>query len=131
MHLAARRQSGRVAPVAELLAEGVAAVWLASRGDQERQVFARRHIEDRAQMRMHRDCERRVRFLLLHVQRAVLDVLPSHADHIAAPLAGIEQQREREAWLRADRMMRLELRDLFLGPRMEAVALDRALLDVA
>jgi hypothetical protein len=30
------------------------------------------------------------------------DVLPSHAHHIGAPLRGVEQQREREARLRAD-----------------------------
>ena len=58
------------------------------------------------------------------------DVLAAHADDIAAPLRGVEQQRQREARLGADRMMRLELRDLVLGPSVESVALDRAQLDV-
>src|SRR5262249_2022279 len=53
-----------------------------------------------------------------------------HADHIGTPLSGVEQQREREARLYADRMAGLVLRDLVLGPRVESVALDRALLYV-
>src|SRR5262249_20527134 len=60
----------------------------------------------------------------------VADVLAAHAHHIAAPLCGVEQQREREARLRADRMMRLELRDLIFRPRVESVALDGRELDV-
>src|SRR5262245_65143270 len=79
---------------------------------------------------MHRDRQRDAGLLLLHREHAVANVLPSHADHIGAPLSGVEQQREREPRLAADRMMRLELRDLVLGDRVESVALDRALLDV-
>jgi hypothetical protein len=44
--------------------------------------------------------------------------------------ADVEQQRQREARLGANRMMRLELRDLVFRPRVESVALDRAQLDV-
>src|SRR5215471_2576003 len=77
---------------------------------------------------MHRDRERLVGFLLLHMQPAVADMLPPHLDDIASALRGVEQQREPR--LRADWMMRLELRDLGVGPAMESVALDRALLDV-
>jgi hypothetical protein len=45
--------TGDVAPFPKALAEMVAAVWLASRGDHERQVFARRRVEHRAQFGMH------------------------------------------------------------------------------
>src|SRR5262245_42397656 len=49
VRLAARRQSGGVAPVAELLAEGVAAIRLARRGDQEGQMLAGGGVEHRLQ----------------------------------------------------------------------------------
>src|SRR6516225_9686775 len=62
--------------------------------------------------------------------RCLADVLPPHADDIGTPLRAVEQKRERETRLRADGMMRLELRDLGVGPTMESVALDRAQLDV-
>src|SRR5262249_19569219 len=48
-------------------------------------------------------------------------VLAPHADDVAPALCGVEQQREREPRLRADGMMRLELRDLLFVPRGEAV----------
>ena len=38
-----------------------------------------------------------------------------------AALAGVEQQREREAWLAANRVMRLELCDLVIGPAVKAL----------
>src|SRR6516165_8019552 len=79
---------------------------------------------------MHLDRERLVGFLLLHMQPAVADMLPPHLDDIASALRGVEQERERKARLRADRMMRLELRDLVFVPRVESVALNGALLDV-
>src|SRR6516164_6358920 len=85
-------------------------------------------------MRMHRDRQRDARaglgLLWPQGQDAVADVLASHLDYVGAPLRGVEQQREGEARLRADRMMCLELCDLVLIPRVESVALDRALLDV-
>ena len=100
VRLAALRQSGGVAPVSKLLAECVAAVRLAGRGDQERQMLARRGVEHRLQVRMHRDRQRRAGLLLLHREHAVPDVLAAHADHIAAPLRGVEQQRQPKARLR-------------------------------
>ena len=80
----------------------VAAVWLAGRGDEERQVFARRGVEHRAQFRMHRDRQRDAGLLLFQREHAVADVLAAHADDIAAPLRGVEQQRQRETRLGAD-----------------------------
>jgi hypothetical protein len=79
-------------------------------------MFARRGVEHRLQVRMHRDRQRDAGLLLFHREHAVLDVLAAHADDIAAPLRGVEQQRQPKARLRADGMMRLELRNLVLGP---------------
>ena len=97
-------------------------------------MLARRGVEDRAQFRMNRKQKLNTGLALLDVQGwpvvCLADVLPPHADHIAAPLCGVEQQCEREARLGADRMMCLELRDLVFRPRVESVALDRALFDV-
>ena len=92
-------------------------------------MLARRGVEHRLQFGMHRDRQLDAGLLLLDRQHArpLADVLAPHADDIAAPLCGVEQQREREARLGADRMMRLELRDLVVGPSVESVALDRAL----
>ena len=57
---------------------------------------------------------------LVEDQHAILadhvDVLPSEPYDVTAALAGVEQQREREARLAADRMLRLEALDLRLGP---------------
>src|SRR5262249_11213608 len=93
-------------------------------------MLARRGVQHRLQMRVHRNRQRDAGLFLPHREHAALDVLAAHADHVGAPLYGIEQEREREARLRADWMMRLELRDLFLGPRVESVALDGRELDV-
>src|SRR5262245_4762176 len=130
VRLAALRQTGGVAPFAKALGEMVAAIWLAGRGDQKCQMLAWARVEYRLQVRMHRNCQRDAGLLLLHREHAALDMLPPHADYVGAPLCGVEQEREREARLRADGVMRLELRDLFLGPRVESIALDCARLDV-
>ena len=74
------------------------------------------------QLRVHRDQQRFVGFLLPHRDLIALDVLPSHPDDIAASLAGAEQQFERQSRLGAERMPCLELRDLGFGPGMEALA---------
>ena len=84
-------------------------------------MFARRGVEHRAQFRMNRNQKLNTGLALLDVQGwpvvCLADVLPSHAHHIRrAVWARVEQQCEREARLAADRMMRLELRDLVVGP---------------
>ena len=79
-------------------------------------MLARRGVEHRLQVRMHRDRQRDAGLLLFHRQHAVLDVLAANANHIGATLRGVEQQRERKSRLGANRMMRLELRDLVIGP---------------
>ena len=114
----------------EIARERIAAIWLAGRGDQKRQVLARRGVEHRLQVRMHRDCQRDASLFLLHREYAVADMLPPYLYDITTPLRRVEQQCEREARLRPDRMMRLELRNLVLGPGVIAITLDRALLDV-
>ena len=98
-------------------------------------MLARRGVEHRLQFRINRKQKLNAGLLLLDVQgwpvMRLADVLPPHADHVGAPLRGMEQEREREARLGADRVMRLELRDLVVGPSVESVALDRTLLDVS
>ena len=100
------RQSGRIDPFPKALAEMVVAVRLAGRGDQERQMLARRGVEHGGQLRMNRNQKLNAGLALLDVQGwpvgRLADVLPSHAHHIGAPLRGVEQLREREARLRAD-----------------------------
>src|SRR5262249_11106836 len=98
MRLAARRQSSGVAPLSELLAECIAAVRLTGGSDEKRQMLARRGIEHRTQVRMHRDRKLRAGLPLPDRQHASLDVLTPHADHIAASLAGVEQERKRQPW---------------------------------
>jgi len=78
---------------------------------------------------MHRHRDRHAGFLLRDREHAVLDMLASHADHVAAPLAGVEQQCVREPRLRADRMVCLESRDLVVGPTVEAFRGRRRELD--
>src|SRR5262249_15260692 len=109
----------------------VGSEWLAGFGDEERQMLAWRGVKHCLQVRMHRNPHRLAGLLLFHhMQPAVLEVLAAHANHIGTALPGVEQQCEREARLRADRMMRLELLDLIFRPRVESVALDKCELDV-
>src|SRR6516164_7748327 len=67
---------------------------------------------------MQRDFE--MRFLaafglaLIDSEHSVVDVMRAHLDHIAAALAGVEDQREGKPRLGADRIRRLECRDLGL-----------------
>ena len=97
-------------------------------------MFARRGVEHRAQFRINRNQKLNTGLALLDVNgwpvRCLADVLPSHANDIRAPLKRVEQQCKRETRLTADRMIRLVLRDLVVGPAMETVAFDRAQLDV-
>src|SRR5262245_20972067 len=82
---------------------------------------------------MHRDFE--MRFLaafglaLIDGEHAVMDVMRAHLDHIAAALAGVEDQREGKPRLGADRMRRLECRDLGLGPTLVSGGLHLHALD--
>src|SRR5262249_46269461 len=130
MRAATLRQSGGVAPFPKSSAEMVVAVGLAGRGDQKRQVFARRGVKHRAQLRMNRNQKLNAGLALFDVEgwpvRCLTDVLPPHADDIGTPLRAVEQEREREARLRADWVIPLKLRDLGVGPTMESVALDSA-----
>jgi len=56
----------------------VAAVRLAGRCDQKRQMLARRGVKHRLQMRMHRNRQRDAGLFLLHREHAALDVLAAH-----------------------------------------------------
>src|SRR5215510_12684876 len=108
----------------------VVAVRLAGRGDQERQMLARRGVEHGGQLRMNRNQKLNAGLALLDVEGwpvgCLADVLPPHADDIRAPLRAVEQERERETRLGPDGIVRLKLRNLFLGPGVESIALDCA-----
>jgi hypothetical protein len=52
---------------------------------------------------------------LVHRENAALDVLTSHADHVAAPLPRIEQKCEREGGPRAYGVERFKLRNVIFG----------------
>src|SRR6516225_9801130 len=97
-------------------------------------MLARRGVEHRAQLRMNCNQKLNTGLALLDVQGwpvgGLADVLAAHARHVGAALRGVEQQRERKARLRADGIVRLELRDFVIGPSMESVALDGCELDV-
>lgn len=55
-----------------------------------------------------------------HAQPAVLDVLTPQSHHIAAAHAEVEQQRQGEPRLGADRVLFLELPDLVDRPGMKS-----------
>ena len=98
-------------------------------------MLARRGVEYRAQFGIDRNQKLFAGLALLDVQDRpvgrLADVLPPHTDDIASPLRRVEQKRHRQPRLRTDRMMRLVLLDLRIGPAMESVAFDRPQLDVA
>src|SRR5262249_9858846 len=108
-------------PSAELLAEIVRAVALAGARRQQCQMADRRAGDDRRQLAMHRDSQGGTSLLLAHGQHAIANVLASDADHVAAPLCRVESERHCGPRFRADRMVRLELRDLVLGPSVVSV----------
>ena len=57
---------------------------------------------------------------LVHLDDIAAHVLAAHGHDIGAAPSREQQQRESEPRLRADRMMRLELRDLFFDPRVDS-----------
>jgi hypothetical protein len=116
------RQSGLVAGFGKPRGEGVRIERLAALRHDEGQLRRRHHVDDRAQLGMDRNRQRLAGLLLRDVQQAVADVLPPHRHHIAAPLCREQAKCERQPFARADRMRGFELRDLFFGPSMEAVA---------
>ena len=73
-------------------------------------------FDDGLKLGMHRDGEHSAGLLLLDVNRTIADVLGAHSTYVATPLAGIEQQRERQPGAGTDAMIPLELRDLTVCP---------------
>ena len=61
---------------------------------------------------MHRDQQGPACLLLPHRDAIAFDMLPAHARHVADALRRVEQERHRYPRLCADRMVRLEPRDL-------------------
>ena len=89
----AAAHSGLASPKLETVCEAVRGEGLAILGDKEGEIVGRRSVEDRLQLRVDWNVERRSSFLLPHVELAVTKVLLTHADQIGAPLAGVERQR--------------------------------------
>jgi hypothetical protein len=87
----------------------------------ERQVSTRQGLQRTFESGMHRDHQRYPGLLLRHGDLVAPDVLPTHVDHIAAPLRGVEHQRQSRTRLGTNRMARLELSDLLLGPEVKAI----------
>src|SRR5262249_52958977 len=55
---------------------------------------------------------------LIDGEHAVVDMMRTHLDHVAATLAGIEDQPEGQPRLTANGVVRLELRDLSFRPTL-------------
>jgi len=92
------RTTGGIAQFAEPVAEPGRGVGLTEVRHQERlDTDGRRRVDDLAQLRVHRDFKVRrlaaISLALIDGQDAVVNVLRPHPHHIAAPLAGVEQQQ--------------------------------------
>ena len=87
---------------------------------QERQLATRRSVDALLQLRVNRQLQRYRLALaaleLSELQPAVVDVLLAEQDNVAAALAGVEQQVERQAGSGAKRVAFFELRDLGVCP---------------
>lgn len=103
------------------MAEAVGCEGLARRRHHEVEVVDRHRIDDRPQFGVDRDAQRRARLLLSNVDEPVVNVLTAHAGHIANSLPGIEQQSERQARLRADRVLVLEARNIRFAPSLPSL----------
>jgi hypothetical protein len=116
MENAILRQACFVAPRPELLTELGCAEWAARGLRQERQMAARRRIDDRLKLGAHRNANRVPGFALPNLKSPVVNVLRSHADDVAKTLHAVEAKSETKTSGRADRMRALELRNLGVGP---------------
>lgn len=119
-------QPRRVTLLAEPVAEAIRGERFAERRDEEGQVAGGRGGDDYLQFGQDRDGEGdglAVAVLCLgQSDPALLDVLRAEPDDVRPPLPGIEHERQRQSRLAADRVILLELPDLFHRPGMEAVA---------
>jgi hypothetical protein len=104
-------QAGLVATVAPLVAKPVRSEQRAVLRYQECQVGPWHRCQGRYQLRMHRDQQSSVGFLLAHRDDVASYVLPSHPQAVALALRRVEAQGERQSRLAANRMTLLELCD--------------------
>ena len=65
---------------------------------------------------MQRDRQRLAGLLLADVDHAIAHLRPAHAKNIAAPLGRVEEQRERQPRLAADRVPALKGENVVFGP---------------
>ena len=89
------------------------------------EVTARTRFKRTAELGMHRDCEWSASFLL-HDTNLFASCRASHARHVAAALARVEQQVERESLLCSRRPSRFKLADLGFRPGMNLNRFERA-----
>src|SRR6266851_4375113 len=118
----AMEQVRLVAPSPKRVAEALVRKWTPAVIDKEGQVAAGRVIDDVLQGRKDREAESLglpiAAFELGEGQPTSLDMLPTKADDVGAPLSAEQQERHRQPSLRADWMSRRELLNLFERPSM-------------
>ena len=90
----ALRKPREVALIAKPVAETRRTKRLPELRHQERQVIARHGGQRALELGMNREDKRGAGLLLPHGDGIAPDMLPAHAHNIAAPLCGIEQQRQ-------------------------------------
>src|SRR4051794_710445 len=109
-------QVRHVALLAEPIPEASHREGLSQCRNQERQVSARRRVNDRAQFWMDWNFKFKAGgafcFLSRPEQRVVFDVLWTHSDDILPRLSCEQSQSHRQPGLRSDWVPRLELSDL-------------------
>ena len=117
-------QAGGIAPGTKLLTEHARAVTPAALGGQQREVPDRRRGgNDRRELGMDGNRQRRAGLLLTHGKHAITDMLPANLHHVAPALCREETERKRQTRFGADGMVRLECGNLVLAPGVVPVGL--------
>lgn len=114
----------RLARLTKPIAEMLFRHWLAAVPDDERKVACRTGLDRSRQWckdgRLNYDAV----LLGRDLEHARLDVLAPKPNRVAPAQTRVEQQIEGEALARSDRPSGLELRNLVIGPNVEAIGLD-------
>jgi hypothetical protein len=107
-----------LAYAAEPIAKPISSERLAEFGGDERQIICRGVGQDRGEFWQNRNIKLRAGLYLAHMNVIAPDVLSPHSDNIGDALAGAEQQCESQSLPCPDRILRLELFDFVVSPRM-------------
>src|SRR5262249_8378626 len=113
-------QAGFAAPALEPMRKHVGTERAAASRRQKREMIGRCRLEDRPQLGMQRDRQRRPRLRLADVDQVVTDMRAAHVNNVRATLRGVEQQYKREPRPTADRVLTLKSSDVLLGPSVES-----------